>query len=71
MDHLLTTSLIGLNVVGTSVGTEADMASLLKLAKSGKVKARYEVFEFKDINEVAQKLAAFKIGGRAVLSIPQ
>jgi propanol-preferring alcohol dehydrogenase len=62
---------LGLNVVGTSVGVEDDMASLLQMAVKGEVSPHVQVFDFGDINDVMKKLADFEIQGRAVLRIPK
>ena len=66
----LTKDTTGLNVVGTSVGTEDDARALLLMASQGKVKASITTFEFEKINEVVDKLARFEISGRAVLFLP-
>ena len=60
-----------LRVVGSSCGTRQQMSDLLELAKQGKVRARVEVRELNDINEIVQKLASFQIEGRVVLRIPE
>lgn len=56
--------------MGSAVGTEDEMQALLKMAAEGKVSTEYEIFEFRQINEVAAKLQRFEVEGRAVLRIP-
>lgn len=60
-----------LRVVGSSCGTRESMDELLELAKQGKVRAKVEVRELDEINDVIKGLAAFQIGGRVVLKIPE
>lgn len=58
-------------MVGTSVGSVKEMEELLEMAVNGDVVPHVEVFDFKDINDVGERLAKFQIAGRAVLRIPQ
>lgn len=60
----------GYHIVGSAVGTEDEMQALLKMAAEGKVSTEYEIFELRQINEVAAKLQRFEFEGRAVLQIP-
>jgi alcohol dehydrogenase, propanol-preferring len=60
----------GYTIVGSAVGTEAEMQALLKLAAEGKVSTHYQVFDFEQVNEVMDKLARYEIQGRAVLRLP-
>lgn len=60
----------GVRVIGSSVGTEAEMQDLLSMALSGDVKPSVESFNFEDIDMVLQKLAKYQIAGRAVFQIP-
>ena len=68
---MLTTVRTGLTVVGSSVGTDAEMQELLEMAVKGDVVPEISVFEFGEINTIMEKLARFEIGGRVVLRIPQ
>ena len=61
----------GLTVVGTSIGTAAEMQELLDMALRGEVVPCVEVFDFDQINDVIDRLANFQVQGRAVLKIPQ
>ena len=61
----------GLTVVGTSVGTPDEMQELLNMALRGEVVPCVEVFDFDQINDVIDRLAIFKVKGRAVLKIPE
>lgn len=61
----------GLSILGSSVGTEKEMAELLGMAAEGKVKAIVEVFEFSKLDEVLQKLEKNQITGRAVIIHPE
>ena len=61
----------GLRLVGSSVGTAAEMRELLSMALAGEVVATVEVFDFDAAHEVLQRLARSEITGRAVLRIPQ
>jgi alcohol dehydrogenase, propanol-preferring len=63
--------LIGLNVVGISVGVEEDMHDLLEMVVKGEVVPHVEVFNFEDINDIMGKLAKFEVQGKAVLRIPE
>ncbi|KAH6667417.1 putative zinc-binding dehydrogenase family oxidoreductase [Halenospora varia] len=60
----------GINILGSSVGTEQEMDELLKMAAEGKVKALVEVFDFNRLDEVLQKLETNEISGRAVVMLP-
>ncbi|KAJ9615638.1 hypothetical protein H2200_001713 [Cladophialophora chaetospira] len=60
-----------LTVVGSSVGTDAEMEELLDMAVKGDVLPEISVHDFSEINDVMEKLARFEIGGRVVLKIPQ
>ena len=60
----------GINVVGSSVGTEKEMDELLDMAARGDIKPIVEVFDFGDLDEVLQKLQKNEISGRAVVTLP-
>ena len=57
-------------MVGSSVGTDAEMRELLEMADRGDVVPEVAVFEFSEINNIMEKLARFEIGGRVVLKLP-
>ncbi len=61
----------GLTVTGSSVGTDAEMEELLAMAVKGDVVPEISIYDFSEINNVMERLAAFQIGGRVVLKIPQ
>ncbi|RFU33838.1 hypothetical protein B7463_g2511, partial [Scytalidium lignicola] len=60
----------GLRIIGSSVGSAKEMNELLEMAASGQVKAIVDVFDFKDLDEVLQKLQRNEISGRAVVRLP-
>ncbi|ETI25800.1 hypothetical protein G647_02574 [Cladophialophora carrionii CBS 160.54] len=60
-----------LTVVGSSVGTDAEMQELLQMAVKGEVVPQIAVYPFEEINTVMEKLVRFEIEGRVVLRIPQ
>ncbi|KAL1953660.1 hypothetical protein VTO42DRAFT_2409 [Malbranchea cinnamomea] len=60
----------GLTVVGASVGTEAEMEELLRLAAQGKVVPRVQVCAFEDTPQVLEKLKRADVVGRYVVRIP-
>ncbi|OCT54124.1 Alcohol dehydrogenase [Cladophialophora carrionii] len=62
---------VGLTVVGSSVGTDAEMQELLQMAVKGEVVPQIAVYPFEEINAVMEKLVRFEIEGRVVLRIPQ
>ena len=59
----------GLRLIGSSVGTAAEMQELLTMALAGDVAATVEVFDFEAVDEVMQRLAKSQIAGRVVLRI--
>ena len=61
----------GLRIIGSSVGTAAELQELLDMALAGDVIPTVEVFDFEAIDDVLQKLAKSQIAGRVVLKIPQ
>jgi propanol-preferring alcohol dehydrogenase len=65
-----TVAIRGLRVVGSSVGTEAEMEELLEMAVKGDVTPHIEMFDLSDLDDVVQKLARAQIVGRAVIKIP-
>lgn len=60
----------GINIIGSSVGTEKEMDELLDMAARGDIKPIVEVFDFGDLDEVLQKLQKNEISGRAVVTLP-
>lgn len=60
----------GLRIIGSSVGTAAEMQEMLDMALAGDVIPTVEVFDFEAVDEVLQKLAKSQIAGRVVLEIP-
>lgn len=60
----------GLKVVGSTVGTEAEMEDLLEMAVNGDVVPYIEVFELSELDIVVEKLVKAQIAGRAVMKIP-
>ncbi|KIW65754.1 hypothetical protein PV04_07982 [Phialophora macrospora] len=60
-----------LTVVGSSVGSDAEMQELLQMAVKGDVVPQIAVYEFEEINTVMEKLVRFEIEGRVVLRIPE
>jgi alcohol dehydrogenase, propanol-preferring len=61
----------GLRVVGSSVGTESEMAELLEMALARDMVPIVKIYEFDMVGEVIQKLTRSQIGGKVVLRIPQ
>jgi alcohol dehydrogenase, propanol-preferring len=61
----------GLRVVGSSVGTESEMAELLEMALARDMVPIVKIYEFDMVREVIQKLTRSQIGGKVVLRIPQ
>ena len=59
----------GLTVTGASVGTEAEMEELLKMAAEGKVVPKVEVCGFEDAGEVLGRLVRGEVVGRCVVRI--
>ncbi|KAF2460391.1 putative zinc-binding dehydrogenase family oxidoreductase [Lineolata rhizophorae] len=61
---------MGLTIVGSSVGSHNDMADLIYLASQGVVVPEIEVYEFAQLEEVLQKLMRYEVKGRAVVRLP-
>lgn len=59
----------GLRVLGSTVGNREQMAQLMELAVQGKAKPVVEMFEFRELPEILQRLNRSEITGRAVVRI--
>lgn len=66
-----TNGTIGLSFIGSSVGTEDQLAELLQAAAIGKVAPSIEVFDFSAVPTLIEKLREDGITGRAVVILPQ
>lgn len=62
---------MGMTIKGTSNGTRADMETLFRMAERGEVKARAEVFELENVQEVVERVERGELVGRAVFRIPE
>lgn len=63
--------MIGLCIVGSSVGTEDQMSELLQQAARGEITPSIAVFEFEETPRLVDGLRNDSISGRAVVRIPQ
>lgn len=70
-NHILTLGTIGLTFIGSSVGTEAQLADLLQAAAVGTISPSIEVFDFSAVPTLIEKLREDGITGRAVVILPQ
>lgn len=70
-NHVLMLATIGLTFIGSSVGTEDQLADLLQAAADGKVAPSIEVFDFSAVPTLIAKLGDDGITGRAVVTLPQ
>lgn len=70
-NHILTLGMIGLTFIGSSVGTEAQLADLLQAAAVGTISPSIEVFDFSVVPTLIEKLREDGITGRAVVTLPQ
>ncbi|KAJ5124998.1 uncharacterized protein N7515_008823 [Penicillium bovifimosum] len=61
----------GLTFIGSSVGTEDQLADLLKAAAAGKITPSIESFDFSDVPTLIEALKKDGITGRAVVTLPQ
>ena len=59
-----------MRVVGSSVGTHKDLEELVAMTRDGALNPVVEVFPFKELPEVLQKVKHSKIQGRAVVTSP-
>src|SRR6187402_712779 len=53
----------GISVVGSSVGTESEMNELMDMAAKGEVKPIIEVFDFKELGNVLERLQRNEVSG--------
>lgn len=61
----------GISVVGSSVGTESEMNELMEMAAKGEIKPIVEVFGFKELGHVLERLQRNEVSGRAVVRLPE
>lgn len=57
-------------IIGSSVGTPKHLDELLEMAVQGKVRPIVEVRPIGELDEVMKSLAAYKVEGRIVVTIP-
>jgi alcohol dehydrogenase, propanol-preferring len=62
------TVLHGISVIGSIVGTRADLAEVLRLHVAGRTQVRYEVRGLDEINEAIEDVLAGKVTARIVLT---
>jgi len=63
------TVLNGIKLIGSIVGTRKDLKECLQFAAQGKVKAKVEVKQLADINQIFDVMEHGEINGRVVLSM--
>jgi len=61
------TVLKGIRVIGSIVGTRADLAEVFRLHAAGRTQVRYEVRKLEDINQSIEDVLASRIAARLVL----
>jgi propanol-preferring alcohol dehydrogenase len=61
------TVLKGIRVIGSIVGTRADLAEVFRLHSAGRTKVLYEVRKLDDINESIEDVLASRVPARLVL----
>ena len=61
------TVLKGIRVIGSIVGTRADLAEVFRLHSAGRTKVLYEARKLDDINESIEEVLASKVPARLVL----
>ena len=63
--------MVGISIVGSSVGTEQQMAELLRLAAEGTITPAVKCYGFDETAKLIRDLEHDAITGRAVVRIPE
>ncbi|KUJ11356.1 alcohol dehydrogenase [Mollisia scopiformis] len=61
----------GFTIIGSSVGTKAQLDELLQMAVRGEITTITKVHEFEELDDLLEKLKRNQISGRVVVKIPQ
>jgi propanol-preferring alcohol dehydrogenase len=63
--------MVGISIIGSSVGSEDQMSELLQYALDGRIKPVVKVYEFEDSATLIDKFIDNAITGKVVVKIPQ
>ena len=61
----------GIQVIGSTLGTRKDLYEALEMAKIHKIECQVQKRSLKDINQVFDEMANYKLRGRVVLDFAQ
>lgn len=60
----------GLRILGSTVGTEAEMDELLQIVVAGDVVPKIEIFDLEDLHKIINRIDGGTIAGKAVIKLP-
>lgn len=63
--------MVGISIIGSSVGSEEQMSELLQYALDGRIEPVVKVYEFEDTADLINRFIDDGITGKVVVKIPQ